>query len=202
MSLVTSSRVLSRRVIKNHVTICRVRSDVSSFLVALVLATRWKFRLVLDMPSSCAGQGPAVAERAGHVVIHRRPLQRHPSLDRSPPAVRPSRGPRRRHGVANVKRAVGKLVGILDTLDIASYVVDLEAAGKRSTLSLIWSLVGWLSPSGVITRRSGSELLVRFVDESLEKILGRSTRAKSAHCTEEDALDQVASSCKDTFKIV
>lgn len=56
----------------------------------------------------------------------------------------------------------GKLLGILDTLDVASLVVDMEAAGKKS-----------------------------LTDERLDKLMGRSTRAKVASCSEEDSLDQV-----------
>lgn len=59
----------------------------------------------------------------------------------------------------------GKLLGILDTLDVASLVVDMEAAGKKS-----------------------------LTDERLDKLMGRSTRAKVASCSEEDSLDQVVES--------
>ena len=96
-----------------------------------------------------AGQGPALAHRAGDFVLHGRPLQCDPGLDRSSLAVRPGRGPRRTKGCCRLLLGAGKLVGILDTLDIASYVVDLEAAGKRSTLRLM-CLLEWLSLSGVI----------------------------------------------------
>lgn len=59
----------------------------------------------------------------------------------------------------------GGLVGILDTLDIAAYVVDMEAAGKKA-----------------------------LSDERLEKVMGRTARTKTESCGEEDDLDQVLES--------
>ncbi|CAK9046996.1 5'-AMP-activated protein kinase subunit gamma-1 [Durusdinium trenchii] len=59
----------------------------------------------------------------------------------------------------------GKFLGILDTLDIAVHVVEMEAAGKKS-----------------------------FMDERLEKVMGRSARAKPSECSEEDNLQQVVES--------
>ena len=37
----------------------------------------------------------------------------------------------------------GGLVGILDTLDIAAYVVDMEAAGKKAWLGIQWAPPMW-----------------------------------------------------------
>eukprot|EP00435_Cladocopium_sp_Y103_P029150 s1234_g7.t1 len=79
--------------------------------------------------------------------------------DDGPPPMDPETGEVKQEG------SEGKLLGILDTLDVASLVVDMEAAGKKS-----------------------------LTDERLDKLMGRSTRAKVASCSEEDTLDQVVES--------